>query len=341
MSNTWSTVRAARVAKPVLIGISALLLVCPFGAASAGSKSKKDTAAEAEQTYRKIVVKPENGDRAFLGVTMQELDEDLRKGLDATVKSGVLVTNVIEGSPADEAGMEDGDIIVEFKGRKVESPSELRELVEGSEVGDTVKVKVVRDDKAKTITVALGSSPEADAWSFAMPEHFEWFDQGKRSFVNVLGRGRLGVQVSDLNEDLGAYFGVKSGQGVLVLDVNDDTPGRKMGIRAGDVIVRVKGEEIGSTADLKEAVGELEKGEAFDVVVVRSKEEVTLKGEMDEGPIRVYSKAFPHKVDARVPEIDVRRFTTPEMEGLKKEMEALKKEMEVLKDELEKVKKST
>jgi S1-C subfamily serine protease len=304
MKNRVAVGDLMRVVRPAVVGISILALACLVGTASAGTKSKKDAAADAEKSHKKVLVMSDKGERTFLGVTMQGLDDDLRKGLDVTVKQGVLVIDVMEGSPAEEAGIESGDVIVEFKGRKVESPSELRDMV-------------IRDKRTKTFTVTLGSYGDEEEWSFVTPEYLQWFDDGKHAFVGLLGRARLGVSVADVNEGLAPYFGVKQGEGVLVLDVTEGTPGHKMGIKSGDVIVRVNDEKVGSGTELKEAVGRLEEGDEFGVTVVRSKDEITLEGEMDEGPGRFYSKGMPHKFDIRVPEIDVRGVSGPEMEHLK------------------------
>jgi len=228
------------------LALSVMLTVCLASPALAGSKSKKDAAAEAEKAYEKEMLSKKS-DRPFLGVNMQELDDELRKGLDVDVEHGVLISEVIEGGPAQEAGIEDGDVIVEFNGKRVDSPSGLRELVGGLKVGDKVKVKVISENKPKTLTVTLGEYPEEESWSFFAPDQLRWLDDGTQAFVEAVGKGRLGVHVTDLNEDLAPYFGVKEGEGVLVLDVTQGSVGEKMGIKAGDVITKVSGEKIEST----------------------------------------------------------------------------------------------
>ncbi len=330
-----------KTAKSAALVVSVFVMACLVGPVTAGSKSKKDTAAAEKSFERALLISNKSGG-PFLGVNMQELDDELRKGLDVKAKNGVLITEVIEGGPAQEAGIEDGDIIVEFNGRNVDSPSELRELVEGVDVGDTVEVKLLRENKTKTIAVTIGEYPDdEESWSFLTPDHLEWIEDGKHAFIGAFGRGRLGVHVTDLNEDLGPYFGVKEGEGVLVLDVTQGSAGEKMGIKAGDVITEVGGGEVGSTVDLKEAVGEIEEGDEFDVVVVRSKKNITLKGEMGEDLARAYSRSSPRKLEVRIPKFDVQALPRPEMDELKKEMKDLKKEIEQLKEELEKIKKST
>jgi len=332
----------------VLVG-SALLFVWLVGAAAAGPGA---ASTDAEKTHKKeyrVVTEgrsEEQSDKSYLGVTMQELDEQLRKGLDVKVKTGVLVNEVMEGSPAADAGIQDGDVIVEFNGKRVDSPAGLKELVGETKAGETVKVKVVRDGEPKTLTVTMGEWPEDESLSFVAPENFMWLDQGKNWFKGAFGQGRLGVQATDLNGDLAPYFGVKEGGGALVLEVVEGSTADTMGLKAGDVIVKVKDEDIGSAKDLVGAVGELEGGEKFDLTLVRSKKAMTLQGEAGENgeAERAYRKVLRGTSDVRVPKMKIEKLHTmsdAEIDKLRGEMKELKKEMENLKEELEKIKEST
>ena len=179
---------------------------------------------------RKKVLVVSTTDKPFLGINMQELDAEILKGLDASVKKGVLVTEVIEGSPAEEAGIEDGDIIVAFDRNDVESPSGLKKLVEESHVGDTVRVKIIRDGEPQVMKVTVGQRPEEDTWAEA-PEAFHWIGDGKNFLEMNLGHGRLGVKLADLNEGLAPYFGVNKGEGVLVLEVVEGSAAKRWGSR--------------------------------------------------------------------------------------------------------------
>jgi serine protease Do len=328
--------RAAVLAGPVL------LLVWLAGAAVAVPAAEKTQKKE----YR-VVTESRNedpGDMPYLGVTMQELDEHLRKGLDVKVKTGVLVSQVMEGSPAEKGGIEDGDIIVEFNGKRVDSPEGLKELVGGTPTGETVKVKVVRDREPRTLTVTIGERPEDESLSFRAPENFIWLDQGKNWFKGAFGQGRLGVQATDLNGDLAPYFGVKEGGGALVLEVVEGSVAENMGVKSGDVIVKVKDEDIGSVKDLVGAVGKLEGGEKFDVTLLRSKKSMTLQGEAGEGLETSYRKALRAVPEVRVPKMKIEKLhgmSDAEMDKLRGEMNELKKEMEQLKEELENIKESS
>lgn len=323
----------------MVVGVSIFALACMAGIAVADAGSQKK--ADAGKSVEKVRVESKRGDKAFLGVTMQELDDNLREGLDVSVKSGVLITDVVEGSPAHRAGIEDGDIIIEFDRRKVDSPDMLRKMVEGAAVGDEVKVKVVREKEPKTLTVTLGEYPENQEWSIITPDHMNWFDGGRRALIDISGRGRLGVRVNDINGDLGAYFGVKEGEGVLVLEVTEGSLGEKLGLKAGDVITGVGEEKIASVEELRDAVSDLEKGDEFTLDVVRSKKSVELAGTMDEDALKMYSGMAPRRFDVKIPKFEWRGLPEPEMKQLQEEMQELKKELKGLKEELEKVKEST
>ena len=333
------TVPGWRVVGILGLGLFLIAFLC-VGIADAGKQHKTVT-----KTY--VVDSNDKSDTAYLGVTMQELDSDLREGLDLKVKNGVLINSVFEDSPAELAGIEDGDVIVEFNGKKVASPDELRRYVEAEKIGDTVKVKVVRDNKTKTIDVTLAERPtqftQRRIEIFA-PEHQMWFDKGKNWFVSTFDsfhRGRLGVRVMDLNEDLGPYFDVEEGEGVLVLDVGDESVAGEMGMKSGDVIVEVEDEKVGSVKELLKTVGELEPGEEFGVTVLRKNKKVKLEGELDEGMREIYLKGHGKHADIRIPHIEKFKFSDDEMDAMRDEVKALQKEMEALKKEMKKIKRSS
>src|SRR5262245_59088052 len=98
-------------------------------------------------------------DTPWLGVTLQSLSEGLRDGMGYDGE-GVLVNRVMDGSPADRAGLRHGDVIVRFNGRSAESPDQLTRLVRGSRVGQSVTLTIVRDGDRRTISARLGNRPD-------------------------------------------------------------------------------------------------------------------------------------------------------------------------------------
>jgi serine protease Do len=289
---------------------------------SAGSDHKR---------HKRIVIEQSGEPKAFLGVHMQELDEEVLKGLDTRVKRGVLVTDVIEGSPADKAGLEEGDIIVEFQGKKVTSPDQLQELVSDSEIGDEIKIKLVRDKKSKTFEVTLGDWADQPAITLFGRDggDFSLHMDKMKNYVTAFMPKRLGVRVSDVNEDLGSYFGVKEGEGVLVLDVDDESTADAAGVKAGDVIVEVQGEDVSSASDIRESISDLDPGDDVNLTVVRKKKRIELKGEMTEGGEYLYNwhSRGPRVRSFKVPDIEFEEELRQELDELRKEIEELKKEL--------------
>jgi serine protease Do len=308
-----------------VIATIAILAVAFTGAADAGSKDAK---------------------KGYLGVFMQELDRDVREGLDLKVKNGVLVSGVEKGSPADDAGLEEGDVVVEFNGKKVGDPEDLRELAAEAEPGQKVVIEVIRDGKTKTLELVVGEWPDDSDWFSVGDLHFDSDDwSGVHNVVNAFtSKPRLGVEVTELNDDLAPYFKTKSGEGVLVLEVNEESVAEEAGIKAGDVIQKVGEEPVTTVTELRESLEDYEEGDEVPILVVRKGKKKTVTATMDEPhadflwsgqPRGVYKfdrmpKAY--KFHSGTPKIDI--YTDDvheEIEDLKKELEELRKEIKELK----------
>jgi len=215
----------------------------------------------------------QDSERPWLGVNTQAITSDLREGLDYR-GSGVLVTRVVADSPAERAGLEKGDVLVSFNSRTIDTPSELVEVVRGARIGQSVTLAVVRDGQRRSLTARLSARPESDEEYFDVPtppaprapsaprapkapraRMFEWdgdsFEMPDMSGLTMLNRGRLGVHIQDLNADLGDALGVPDGRGVLVTEVNEDSPAARVGIKAGDVITEVGGRAVDDVNDLR------------------------------------------------------------------------------------------
>ncbi len=206
----------------------------------------------------------------WLGVTTQEITGELRDGLDYR-GSGVLVNRVIADSPAERAGFRKGDVIVSFDSRSIDSPSELVEVVRAARVGQAVAVTVVRDGSRRTLSVRLAEWPENIDEQLGTPapaprtfrlelngEKLDLPDGADMMLLRSMGRGRLGVQIQNLNAGLGEALGVPDGKGVLVMEVLEDTPGERAGMKAGDVITRIGDTTVEDVDDLQRALRDRE-----------------------------------------------------------------------------------
>ena len=218
--------------------------------------------------------------------------------------AGAIVTEVVQASAAEKAGVKVGDVVTAFDGERVRSARQLERLVEETPAGRTVKIALQRAGAPITLDVtpeapkmtqmrpgeggdmfwekrAPGPGQQFHGPEGGMPFKFEVpsgrFDFDSEPFL-AAGRGRLGVRVQDLSDELAGYFGVKSG--VLVAGVEADAPAAKAGIKAGDVITAVNGQAITEPGELRREVAKVEDGKTAELSVTRDKKPLTLKVEV-------------------------------------------------------------
>ena len=280
--------------------------------------------------------------RTYLGIRMQRIEGGLAEALSIDEDSGILVGQVMSDSPASKAGIEEGDVIVKMDGTEVGTPEKLGELVRSKSDGEKVNVQLLRDGKAKTVTVTLAQAPN-DMETFQegapMPGHGqnpEWFAQEDERPAK---HGYLGVMTQPLSTDLGEYFGVKDGKGALISEVVDTSPAAKLGLRAGDVITQIDDREIKGPGDLLRTMRDIQEVKAVKVTWIRAKKART--GSVD---VEVRDAAGPGR-NARHFGQSRRfdRFMAPPMNeadksGMKAEMESLRSEIESLRMEMQKMK---
>ena len=282
----------------------------------------------------KPAVKDKDSGKAFLGVYLQDLDRDTQEALELDSRQGALVEDVVEDGPAAKAGMKAEDVIIVFDGKKVSDSGDLREFISDRKAGEEVKVVVVRDGKEKNLTVRLDKGQA----SWVDVERIEKMiprvgDSRTFSFsMPGFNRPRMGVQITDLSEQLGEYFGVTDGQGALITEVVEESPAQKAGLKAGDVIVKIDTDDIENTSDVYEALEDFEGGEKVAVDVLRKGQKKSFALELSQ-PERVHAEArTPRAGD----DDNLRIFRNNDSgnQELKAEMERLQEELKALKDEL-------
>ena len=182
------------------------------------------------------------GKRAWIGVTLQEVDRKLAEYLGIQGPSGILVTSVWEGSPADEAGLRPEDVIVRFAGKDVEAPDDEAILsfidrVQGEGVGTEVELEVLRGDKRRKMKLRLGEAPV----SAVQAEEFR--------------SERLGLVAQDLTMDIIQGRGwPRDTRGAIVSDLEMAGAAMVGGLQPGDLILAVDGRAIGGVTDLAAAL---------------------------------------------------------------------------------------
>jgi serine protease Do len=246
----------------------------------------------------------------YLGVTLQDMNSELRESYSYQGSGGVLVSGLDHGGPASEGGIKQGDIILRFKGRSIESTDDLADRVSSSEPGETVAITVWRSGQERSLKVDLGSRSGSErrrividdddhhieidpddfkdlkdlkdmkgfTWVQPHMEHGEDIADDIR--VQITRRARLGVRTQDLNDQLGEYFGVTDGSGVLVIEVIEDTPAAKAGVRAGDIITQVDGERVENSSELREDLAGKDEGEVR-ITILRKGSPYSLTAELE------------------------------------------------------------
>jgi serine protease Do len=256
---------------------------------------------------------------------------------------------VEDDGPADEAGLKDGDVIVAFNGKKVDDPDDLRELARDTEPGEIVEIEVIREGKTKKLTLTVGEWPDEPSWITLGDLEFDGDDVRHHLDKMVYAfspKPRLGVEVTELDDDLASYFKTKAGTGVLVLKVNEESVALDAGVKAGDIIVKVGDEEVSSVDALRESVEDYEEGDEFAIQVVRKGKQKTLTATMDDVENVFHWSGKPNSWNFRQPMPNVQKFhmRAPHVnldidDELREELEEMKKELKEMKKELKELKK--
>ena len=222
---------------------------------------------------------------ASIGVNIRDVTgEDAIKAKMAQ-PSGAYVESVVEGGPASKAGLQAGDIVVDFDGERVRSASHFSRLVQESVPNRQVSAVVMRGTSKQTVTVVPQAGGAFNILSNdtrrRLQENLQNLPRDFNLRVNPETRNRaaatgraLGVTVSPLTDQLATHFGVK--QGVLVSSVASDSPAASAGIRAGDVITAVNGQNVSSSADITRALRDTS-GDAVEIAVTRDRKGLSLK----------------------------------------------------------------
>jgi len=203
--------------------------------------------------------------KGWLGVSIMSVNEDVKEDWELSVDKGVLVTYVIEDSPADEAGIKKGDVILKYEGRSVKYSDELVEYVRKTPPGEKAKIEIDRSGKSKKFEVKIEKNKSKMVFkSFGDRGH------GFTFYSNDNESGFLGVDMYDLTDGLREYFNVEDDEGVLVVNVIEDSPAEKAGFKSGDIIVKVDKRVIEDSDDLRKAISRHEPDEKVKIEYIRN-----------------------------------------------------------------------
>jgi serine protease Do len=229
----------------------------------------------------RVVVTRGNG--SFLGIGVQEIDNDRAKALNLHEERGVEVTRVEEDSPAAKGGIKTGDVVVEYNGDRVEGVEQFMRMVRETPPGREVKLSILRNGASQTLAMKTGSRkswmtarygeagtieiPRIEMPEVNIPDIPRAFMSWRSSVV--------GIEAESLDSQLAEYFGVK--EGVLVRSVVRGSAADKSGLRAGDVIVKVDDNRVTNPRDISASIRSTRSKKTVPVQVVRDKKEITIQ----------------------------------------------------------------
>lgn len=195
-------------------------------------------------------------ERAYLGVAIQQVTPELASQFGVKVRQGVAVTQVYPNTPAAEAGLQAGDVVVSFGGQPVANPRQLQTLVEQTPIGQKQSLEFLRDGKHQTVQVT-GRTQPADFGVKVARQSSPAAEPKATEFSN------LGLEVANLDADVANKLGMKDAQGVVITSVASDSPAAEAGLSDSMVIVQVNRKPVKTVEEFRAAIGDkssLDKG---------------------------------------------------------------------------------
>jgi serine protease Do len=226
------------------------------------------------------------GGSSYMGVDIADVSPERLGELKLKEEHGAEITMVDQDAPAGKAGLHEHDVIVNLNGTPVESAAQLRRMIRETPPGRVVNLGISRDGQPLTIKLQLADRHKSMEWEPNVSVHIPQLPQIPKmpmlpdfdlpvSVVVVHSSARSGLMVENITAQLGDFFGVKDGKGVLVRSVEKGSLGEKSGFRAGDVVVKVNDQPVHDTSDFTHALRS-SSGKTAAVTVMREKREQNL-----------------------------------------------------------------
>jgi len=198
--------------------------------------------------------------RGWLGVSIQDLSPELAPQFGLSEPKGVLITEALDDGPAKRAGLERGDVIVEYDGKPVETATQLRNFVAQTLAGRKVPVKYIRDKRQQTVDIMITEQPKSVAQA-----------RGEEGGKSTAPAGLLSdLEVGEVTPDLVARFGLAQNErGMVVTKVRPGSAVEQAGVKEGDVILEINRQPTASRKAYERAVSRIGKGQGILLLLKR------------------------------------------------------------------------
>jgi len=194
--------------------------------------------------------------RGWLGVYIQDITPELAKQFKLNANTGALVSDVMEGSPAEKAGLERGDVIMQYNGKEVENNSHLRNMVAQTPVGKAIDVKIIHDGGEKKLKVTIGE----------LPANMAKGETGEGASDGIFE----GVTVQNLTPEFRERLEIPDKiRGIFVTTVEAGSPAEEYGLKAGDVVMQINKKDTKTIKDFNKIVDDIKKGDSILILVYR------------------------------------------------------------------------
>lgn len=188
--------------------------------------------------------------RGWLGVHIQTVTEDIADSVGLDTATGAMVAGVSDESPAKAAGIKQGDVILKFDGKDVESMRRLPRIVAETKIGKDVDVEIWRDGKKQTVQVELGELEEEVVAASAEPSEGQEAPEIAEADIT-----ELGMKVANVDDALRQRYNLAEGtEGVIVTEVAGDSYAAEKGVRPGDIIIEASHSSVSNVEDVTNAV---------------------------------------------------------------------------------------
>jgi serine protease Do len=251
-------------AKGELVGINTAIVSRTGGYQGIGFAVPSSMAKQVMDSlikYKKVV-------RGWLGVSIQEVTSDLAEEFGVKDLKGAIVSGVMKESPAEKAGIKQGDVLLQFNGKDVEDTGQLRNMVSQTPIGSKVKMKLFRNKKEMDVEVTIAEQPKKLGEAATEQEPGDNQEES-----NALS----GVTVREITPELARRFSIKEGDaGVIVVKIDPGSKAFEAGIRPGDMVTQINQKDIATIEDYNKAVLKLKAKERILLLIRRKGEDLFL-----------------------------------------------------------------